>query len=83
MECGDRSHGMLAQQIREMTKNPEAALSCGPWNGCDLGSNAGLRLQLDRIRYKRPQHVWLRPPCKGYCPYQNMNMKDEQQKKSS
>ena len=80
MECGDHSRSSLAQKICELTKNPEAVVSCGRWNGCDLGTSEGLKLQLSRIRLERPQHVWISPNCKGYCPYQNMNMRDAEQK---
>ena len=80
MECGDNSRSSLAQKICELTKNPEAVVSCGRWNGCDLGTSEGLKLQLSRIRLERPQHVWISPNCKGYCPYQNMNMRDAEQK---
>ena len=80
MECGNRSRGTLANKVRELSEKEEAAVHCGCWNSCDLGKTEGLRLQLDRIRLERPQHVWMSPMCDSYSALQNLNNKSPEQK---
>ena len=70
----------ISDKVRELSENKEAAVECGPWNSCDLGNNEGLKLQLERIRLQRPQHVWLAPMCDSYSALQNLNNKTPEQK---
>ena len=80
MECGSRSHSTLAARVCELSENPEAAMCCGQWNSCDLSTTEGLKLQLERIRLERPQHVWMSPSCGSYTALQNLNNKSPEQK---
>ena len=80
MECGRRSRSTLADKVRELTGNKEAAVECGSWNACALGQTEGLKLQLERIRLERPQHVWIAPMCDSYSALQNLNNKSPEQK---
>ena len=76
--CSERS--LLSDQIQELCQDPSAALRCSFWNGCDLSTNSGVRLILERLDLEQPAHVWLSPPCGPYSPLQNVNARTEAQR---
>ena len=80
LQYSERPDTTLTQAVQEQAKSSDAAMHCGPWNGCDLLTKEGLRLLLDRIRMEQPQHVWLAPPAGAHSPLNNMNQRTEAQR---
>ena len=80
MEIACSETSLLSREVQELCNSESAASRCSWWNNCDLASNAGVRLVLERIELEQPAHVWISPPCGPYSPLQNVNSRSEAQK---
>ena len=80
MECSEQASRVL-QQVRADTKQDESVSHCATFNGCELATDAGVRLIMKRIAAEQPMHVWLRPPGGPFSPSQNRNQRSEEQSK--
>lgn len=69
----------LSAEIQRLTGDPEAAVRCSHWNGCDLGTSGGVKQVLHTIDVKQPRHVWISPECGPYSPLQAINQRTSQQ----
>ena len=79
MECACEADSILASTVQTVAKREDAASRCALYNGCDLSSDSGVRLVMQRMDVERPQHVWLRPPGSAFSPLQNSNQADKAQ----
>ena len=73
MECACEPDSLLSSAVQAQQKREQAATRCSLFNGCDLSSDAGVRLIMKRIDLEKPQHVWLSPPCGPFSPLQRTN----------
>ncbi|OLP95369.1 hypothetical protein AK812_SmicGene22510 [Symbiodinium microadriaticum] len=73
MEVACEHDSLLSTAVQELRQDPKAASRCALWNACDLRTQPGLQLILDRIRSEKPQHVWMSPPSEAWSPLQNLN----------
>ena len=80
MEVACSETSLLAKEVQELCGDESAASRCSWWNNCDLATDAGVRLVLNRIELEQPAHVWISPPCGPYSPLQNVNSRTEAQK---
>ena len=80
MEVACSESSLLAKEVQELCGDESAASRCSWWNNCDLATDAGVRLVLNRIAIEQPAHVWISPPCGPYSPLQNVNCRSEAQK---
>jgi hypothetical protein len=69
----------LSQEIQKQAGYETAAIRCSHWNGCDLSTDAGVRLTLDVIRQHKPQHVWISTECGPFSPMQAINQRSDKQ----
>ena len=53
---------------------------CADWNGCDLSTEAGVRLILEQVELEKPQHIWIAPPCGAFSPLQHINQRTPEQR---
>ena len=81
MEIASRQDSSLSRQIQDLRGSLDAAVSCSIHDGCDLGTDSGVRLVLQRLELERPAHVWIRPTVGPYSPLQNNNCQTEEQKR--
>ena len=63
MEIACEPDSALTAAVQSLMGSEEAAVRAALWNSCDLGTSAGVKLNLDRIQVERPQQVWISPPC--------------------
>ena len=80
MEIAWPHDSLLSSAVQERTGSFQAASRCGLWNACDLGTDAGLKLILNRLRWEHPQNVWISPPSGPWSPLQNTQTRNESQK---
>ena len=80
MEVACSETSLLAKEVQELCGDESAASRCSWWNNCDLATDAGVRLVLNRLELEQPAHVWISPPCGPYSPLQNVNSRTEAQK---
>ena len=80
MEVACQPNSRLAAQIQETAHNEQAAVRCSLWNACDLETNDGVRLVLQRLDLEKPVHCWISPPCGPFSTMQNANSRTEEQK---
>ena len=80
MEVACSESSLLAKEVQELCGDASAASRCSWWNNCDLATDAGVRLVLNRIAIEQPAHVWISPPCGPYSPLQNVSCRSEAQK---
>ena len=69
----------LTSMIQKLIGHEDAAIRCSHWNGCDLGTQAGVDMILNTIDTHRPEHVWISPNCGPYSPLQSINQRSEAQ----
>ena len=81
MEVACHPNSRLAAQIQEAAHNDQAAVRCSVWNACDLDTNDGVRLVLQRLDLERPMHCWISPPCGPFSTMQHANARTEEQRK--
>ena len=79
MECACESDSLLSSAVQAQQKSEQAATRCSLFNGCDLSTDAGVRLIMKRIDLEKPQHVWLSPPCGPFSPLQRTNQRTPEQ----
>ena len=79
MECACEPDSLLASAVQAQQKDPQAATRCSLFNGCDLSTDAGVRLVMRRMDNERPQHVWISPPCGPFSPLQRTNQRSQSQ----
>ena len=79
MECSERE-SLLTSTIRAQAKCESAATTCVLCNGCELTTDAGIRLIMQRIYAERPMHVWLSLQSSPFSPLQNSNQRTPEQK---
>ena len=79
MECACEPDSLLAASVQAQQKDPQAATRCSLYNGCDLSTDAGVRLVMRRIDNEKPQHVWISPPCGPFSPLQRTNQRSPAQ----
>lgn len=80
MEVACSPDSRLAHFAQQSAGRENAALRCSHWNGCDLGTGAGVHMIISQINRHRPKHVYISPECGPYSPIQNLNQKTPQQK---
>ena len=80
MDVACSENSLLTRTIQDRTGDPDAASRCSLWNACDLATNAGVQLILDRLQVEQPTHVWISPPCGPFSPLQQVNQRTEAQK---
>ena len=80
MEVACSESSRLSSAVQQLCHSDEAASRCSWWNNCDLVTNAGVRVVLDRLDLEQPAHVWISPPCGPYSLLQNVNCRTEAQK---
>ena len=68
MEVCCDSDSALTSAVQEAAGCEQAATRCSLFNACDLGTDAGVRLVLERIQVQAPQLVWMKPPAAAYSP---------------
>lgn len=71
---------VLSAQVQHATGKKETAVRCSHWNGCDIGTGAGVKLTMSIITAQKPQHVHISPECGPYSPMQNLNQKSQAQR---
>ena len=81
MEIACSEDSLLSQQIQQLKGDSEAAVRCSFFNGCNLETDSGVRLILQRLELERPAQVWISPPSGPYSPLQNNNSRDEVQQR--
>ena len=69
----------LSAEIQRLLGSEDAAVRCSHWNGCDLGTSAGVKKIIDVIECRKPSHVCISPDCGPYSPMQAINQKTEAQ----
>ena len=69
----------ISQAVQDHFGYEAAAKRCSHWNGCDLSTDAGVRLTLDVIDRHKPTHVWISTECGPYSPMQAINQRSPQQ----
>ena len=79
MEIACSPDSYLAATVQGLCQSEKAASRCAAWNNCDLSTDKGVALILQRIQIERPRHVWLSPPCGPYSPMQNVNQRNAHQ----
>ena len=79
LECACEPDSLLSSAVQAQRKSETAAARCSLYNGCDLSTDAGVRLIMNRIDLERPQHVWLSPPCGPFSPLQRTNQRNQAQ----
>ena len=82
MEIACQPNSLLAAKIQELAQDDKAAVRCSKWNACDLGTNDGVRLILQRLDLEKPTHCWIAPPGSAFSPMQNANQRTEEQKQA-
>ena len=82
MEIACQPNSLLAAKIQELAQDDRAAVRCSQWNACDLGTNDGVRLILQRLDLEKPTHCWIAPPGSAFSPMQNANQRTEEQKQA-
>ena len=80
LEVACSPESRLSACVQETAGRKEAAVRCAQWNGCDLGTGAGVKMILGQIDRLKPKHVYISPECGPYSPIQNMNQRTEMQK---
>ena len=80
MEVACSPNSILSTTVQQVTRDPQAAVRCSKWNGCDVSTNNGIRLILQRFDLEDPSMVWLSPPCGPYSPLQNANARNDRQR---
>ena len=79
LECACEPDSLLSSAVQARKKSETTAARCSLYNGCDLSTDAGVRLIMNRIDLERPQHVWLSPPCGPFSPLQRTNQRNQAQ----
>ena len=79
MECACEPDSLLTSAAQAQQKDESAASRCSLYNGCDLSTDAGVRLIMKQMDLERPQHVWLSPPCGPFSPLQRTNQRTPEQ----
>ena len=78
LECSEQESRVM-HQVRAQTRQERAASHCATFNGCELATDEGIRLIMQRIDVEQPMHVWLRPVGSPFSPSQNRNQRSEEQ----
>ena len=72
---------VLTKTMQQVTGNEASARRLSYFNGFDLSTGKGVRQVLQEIYKCRPVHVWLSLECGPYSRMQNLNRRNEQQRR--
>ena len=78
MEIAHEPSRVFVDAVCRAASSEQAASQCGPWNGGDLSTGAGVKHVLQRIVLERPQNVWLSLPSGAFSPLQRMHTHNEE-----